>query len=206
MRKYFAIYKEAVTHIWLCTWSLWISFLFYFYQCMASQVSHLVSPCRLSGRSLGGCHIRSRWLAKWLEYRVCMCKLLWPEFTNYPWLNQNIITFNQSIRMHCWQKINNNQKLISIYINLPIPRKVSNGFGSKYTYDAYLFQCYKVLFCLFESPPPSICLRGLVIFRTIRFLPSQYSVLQYFNKNTVDLSVNGMNTLKVMYNGKLCGV
>ncbi len=89
MRKYFAIYMEAVTHIWLCTWSLWISFLFYFYQFMAtaSQVSHLVSPCRLSGCSLGGCHLRSRWLAKWLEYRVDVCKLLWPQFTNYTWFD-----------------------------------------------------------------------------------------------------------------------
>ena len=38
MHKFFLIYEDAVSHIWLCTWSLWISsymreILFSFYQC-----------------------------------------------------------------------------------------------------------------------------------------------------------------------------
>ncbi len=65
---------------------------------------------------------------------------------------QNMRIFSQSIRMPCDRQIIIIKNLISIYIYLPISRKVSTGFGSKYTYDAYLFQCYKVLFCLFEGP------------------------------------------------------
>ncbi len=61
---------------------------------------------------------------------------------------QNIIILNQSIRMSCDRKLIIIKKLISIYTNLLISRKVSTGFGSKYTYDAYLFQCYKVFFRL----------------------------------------------------------
>ncbi len=58
--------------------------------------------------------------------------------------------------MPCDRQIIIIKNLISIYIYLPISRKVSTGFGSKYKYDAYLFQCYKVLFCLFEAPPPQV--------------------------------------------------
>ncbi len=52
MRKYFPIYEEAVSRIWLCTRSLWISlytvwgkFSFLFYQCRGSkprnEIEHL---------------------------------------------------------------------------------------------------------------------------------------------------------------------
>jgi hypothetical protein len=107
--------------------------------------------------------------------------------------------------MPCDKKLIIIKKLISIYINLPISRKASTGFGTKYTYERLFVPMLQSPFLSFWGPPPSICLRGLVIFRTIRFLLSQYSVLQHVHKNTVDLSVNGMNTLKVMYNGKWCG-
>ncbi len=83
---------------------------------------------------------------------------------------QNIRIFSQSIRMPCDRQLIIIKNLISIYINFSISRNVSTGFGIKYTYDAYLFQCYKVFFRLFQRAPPEYLVERFGDFQNDRFL------------------------------------